>query len=371
MKPMLAATIKDMGDLRYPLYASPKLDGVRGLIVDGQLVTRSLKPIPNSFVSARFARRTLSGLDGELILGSPTAKDVYRATNAACARRAGEPDVKFYVFDMWHMANPYETRVEFLRNLVAPHVVVLPHRAVRSEAELLEYEAEVLGQGYEGLILRHPDGQYKFGRSTVREGGMLKLKRFDDSEFLLLDVEEEMENTNEAKKNALGRTERSSAQAGLVGKGRAGTLVVRDVFTGVEFRIGTGLDDEDKKATGQVRRQVQELLRRREGQAALPGIPRAARRVGHVMRYEVRVPPGRLIGLYNGQVPSSGMLRFTSGGIIKSVIRGDDGHFEMINFREVVMRLEVARIMGVDTPTLVLTRGKASWLKGLRGFRRV
>ena len=79
-----------------------------------------------------------------------------------------------------------------------------------------------------------------------REGGLLKLKRFQDSEARVLEVVEEQFNGNEAQKDNLGRTKRSSAKAGKVGKGRAGALRVRDLTTGVEFEVGTGLTDQDK-----------------------------------------------------------------------------------------------------------------------------
>lgn len=240
---MLAATLTDVEQVKYPVFASPKLDGIRGVVIDGQLRSRSLKPIPNPFVSKRFSLKKYEGMDGELILGRPTAKDVYRQTNGACARHEGEPDVKFYVFDKWDSPDPFVNRnVEKYKD---KHVVVLEQVLIDDETELLEYEEKCLQLGYEGLILRGPESEYKFGRSTLKEGGMLKLKRFTDGEAYVIDIEEEMENTNEAKRNELGRTERSSAKAGLVGKGRAGTLVVVDCQSKVQFRIGSGLNDED------------------------------------------------------------------------------------------------------------------------------
>jgi DNA ligase-1 len=215
-------------------------------VVDGQLKSRSLKSIPNAHVSSLFSKKALDGLDGELILGSPTAKDVYRVTNGACARHEGAPPVKFYVFDTFKFPDkPFERRIEALGLPSNPDIVYVEHLRIDNERKLREYEEFVLDQGYEGLILRSQTGTYKFGRSTLREGGMLKLKRFVDGEAIIIDIEEEMENTNEAKTNELGRTKRSSAKAGLVGKGRAGTLVVVEKETGVQFRIGSGLNDAD------------------------------------------------------------------------------------------------------------------------------
>lgn len=252
MKPMLAATVDDLADVKYPVYASPKLDGVRALVKGGRLYSRTLKPVPNKYVNELFARSSFSGFDGELIYGSPTAKDVYRQTVSVTGSddKAEGRDVKFHVFDRWDVKGPLTARLKNDLDRVdwgqLDGLVRVEQRLVKSAEELLQFETECLDAGYEGLILRSPDGLYKFGRSTVKQQGMMKLKRFVDSEFLLLRVVEEMHNANAAKKNALGRTERSSHQAGLVPTGRAGALEVRDLKSGVEFSIGTGLNDEDR-----------------------------------------------------------------------------------------------------------------------------
>lgn len=243
MKPMLA-TQCELDQLRYPLYASPKLDGVRGVVIDGVLHSRSLKLFPNQHVHQLFSKPEYSGLDGELILGSPCAKDVFRVTSGACQRHEGTPDIRLYVFDKWDMPGGFSERFcNYLRQDAS--VVVLDQRLIGNEADLLAYETQCLAAGYEGLILRSPDGPYKFGRSTLREGWMLKLKRFTDSEAEILEVIEELENTNEKKTNELGRGKRSSHQAGMVPKGTAGALRVRDLISSVEFVVGTGLTNAD------------------------------------------------------------------------------------------------------------------------------
>ena len=241
MKPMLAVNIATEL-VRFPTYASAKLDGVRGVVIDGRLHSRSLKPIPNLHTSALFSRPELSGYDGELIVGSPTAKDAFRQTGSATGRVVGEPDVKFYVFDNFTAPGGFEQRLATLKAL--PGVVVLEQRLVKNEAELLEFEAQMLAQGYEGLILRDPRGTYKFGRSTAIEQGMLKVKRFTDSEAEVLEVIEELENTNVKVTNELGRGQRSSHLAGMRPKGRAGALRVRDLVSRIEFRVGVK-DDAD------------------------------------------------------------------------------------------------------------------------------
>ena len=95
--------------------------------------------------------------------------------------------------------------------------------------------------------MRAPDGLYKTGRATSKGGELLKLKRFLDSEAEIEGTEEEMFNGNAAETNELGRTKRSTAKDGLVGKGTMGALRVRDVSTGVRFSIGTGFTAAERR----------------------------------------------------------------------------------------------------------------------------
>ena len=243
-KPMLAAEA-DLDNLRFPLIASPKLDGVRALVKDGVVLSRSLKPIPNKHVQMLFGRPALEGLDGELIVGSPTDPQCFQNTSGAVRRERGEPDVRFFVFDKHDSARTYLNRMLDVTRAYEGVPFGVPTRLVdavlvENMQELLHWEHYYLSQGYEGIMLRDMDGPYKFGRSTAKEGYLLKLKRFKDSEARILAVEELMHNANEAKTNELGHTERSSHKANLVPAGTMGRLFVEDIHTGQRFYIGTG-----------------------------------------------------------------------------------------------------------------------------------
>lgn len=265
MKPMLAKDAQE-NEIRFPVIASPKLDGVRGLVIDGCLRSRSLKKFPNEHVQAMFSAAQLNGLDGELIMGEPNAKDVYRVTQSATSNVLGKPAVTFYVFDCFNCPGGYSERLKAIKHkaewaqAVGINVVVLEQRVINTRQELLAYEQLCLGQGYEGLIIRAPNGPYKQGRSTVNEGWMLKLKRFTDSEAEIVGMEEEQLNGNAAKVNALGHTERSTAKAGLTGKGTMGALIVRDLKSGVQFNIGTGFTAADRQLFWDQRTKVMGLV---------------------------------------------------------------------------------------------------------------
>lgn len=75
MKPMLAAIVTNREALRFPYLVSPKYDGIRCLIIGGEVVSRNLKPIRNKHIQA--ALRGLPDLDGELIVGNPKALDTF------------------------------------------------------------------------------------------------------------------------------------------------------------------------------------------------------------------------------------------------------------------------------------------------------
>lgn len=254
-KPMLACQNEAeevLAKVRFPVAVSPKIDGVRARVDNATVLGRSLKEIPNVQVLKLFGAPELQGFDGEITVGDPTAEDVFRKTAGYCNRQDDSSAVPtLRVFDLWDQPcmtfdrriSEAEARAEEFGH---PAVLYVPTRIILSMNTLLAYEKEQLDLGWEGLILRDPRGLYKYGRSTLREQGMMKLKRFTDGEFILRDVEEEMENTNAPKRNKLGRTERSSSKAGLVGKGRAGTLVGEDLKSGVLVRLGSGLDDADK-----------------------------------------------------------------------------------------------------------------------------
>lgn len=245
MKPMLAGTIEDRAALKYPVIVSPKLDGVRALVKDGVVLSRSLKPIPNKYVQRMFGKAEYEGFDGELIVGSITAQDACRATVSGVMSPDGEPDVTYCVFDLWNQPNDtFWDRYDELQNMSynKPHIKVVGIETANNIDQLNKHEEEVLAAGFEGLMVRDAYSPYKYGRSSVKQGYLLKLKRFHDSEAIIIGFTELQHNHNTKETNELGRTKRSTKKAGKVGGDTLGALVVKDIKSGVQFEIGTGFD---------------------------------------------------------------------------------------------------------------------------------
>jgi DNA ligase-1 len=256
LKPMLAA--KDASRLQFPLCASPKVDGIRALVVDGVVLSRTLKPIPNPGVQALFGDHRFNGLDGELVVGAPNAPNCMQATTSGVMSRDGSPDVTFYIFDAWHVPEePYKIRETFVRrwhDCCWGRVKQLEQKLVLSQAELDAYEVKCLAAGYEGVMVRDPHAKYKYGRATARGGELVKIKRFEDDEAVVVGFEERMHNENETTIDNLGHTKRSTHKAGKTPAGDLGALVCvslehyPDWYVGhpSEFSIGTGFTAEQR-----------------------------------------------------------------------------------------------------------------------------
>lgn len=255
-EPMLASPLKDGAMPKFPCLLSTKLDGVRAVVFGGVVYSRKLKPFRNKYIQELYGQPEYEGFDGEITVGPPNAEDVMRRTQSMTSSfdkwDHDNPPV-LRVFDIVDKSRGFKSRLAELRRLAKkwpPSLALVEQHEVKCEEELTALEEFWLSQGFEGAMARPADGPYKFGRSTVNEGFLLKVKRFEDAEAVVLSVEELQHNMNEATKNELGRIKRTSHKSGKVGGGTCGALHVRGingVYTGVEFDIGSGFTDEVRR----------------------------------------------------------------------------------------------------------------------------
>lgn len=241
-KPLLASEA-EWDKLRYPLIASPKLDGIRCLIINGVAVSRTLKPIRNKTVQAwvKANAAVLEGLDGELVSGPHDAEVFNRTTSVVMSEDGGE-EWTYHVFDLWNLGHPYRARLQLLLSTAIGlkyKVKMVPAKLCRTETDLKRFEQECIKRGYEGAMVRDPNGVYKQGRSTVKEGILLKIKRFSDAEGTIIACNERMHNNNPEERDALGHIDRSTNASGLVPAGDLGAVCVR-LANGLKLDIGTG-----------------------------------------------------------------------------------------------------------------------------------
>lgn len=236
----------------YPLYASFKLDGIRGINRLGpgaQIVSRSNKPLPSAYVQRTFGVGEYAWMDGEMVVKDIVPGQVYKHTFSACMTHGAEIPVKWYVFDTTRdRTMPYERRYNELQAMYQKYGdeewEVLEQKIVRNWDELLEYEKQALDLGFEGLVVRRRDAPYKFGRSTGPQQWLMAMVRIAKSEFKITGVYEGLHNANPAIIDSRGYTTRSSHMEQMVGKGLVGGFYGHDLHTKVEFKIGVadGLD---------------------------------------------------------------------------------------------------------------------------------
>ncbi len=109
-------------------------------------------------------------------------------------------------------------------------------------------------------MLRGAEAPYKFGRSTFKEQFLVKLKRFEDSEAIILDVVQMHRNLNEAETDNLGYQVRSSKKSGMKPMPLVGAISVKDVKTGVQFEIGSGFTEDQRSELWQKRKILSGLV---------------------------------------------------------------------------------------------------------------
>lgn len=254
-RPMRACNVggKDLDNLHYPVIGQPKLDGIRCILLNGSCVSRTLKPIPNRYIRktlelwAKTFHKQYSVIDGEIIVGSK-----FQETASAVMSFEGEPRFSYIIFDAVESGLFHDSYINRFNSTVAQEfngnsTMVITSTPLTNKQEVLAYEESILKRGSEGIILRSYKAIYKFGKSTLKEEYLLKMKRFIDSEAIIEGFEELYTNDNPPMINALGYTERSHSEEGKLPLNTLGKLYVRDLKTGKSFNIGSGFTDKERR----------------------------------------------------------------------------------------------------------------------------
>jgi len=199
VKPMLAKKWEDYENkVQFPVYAQPKLDGIRCIATKDGLKSRTGKEItavPHIFESLQpfFAENPDVVLDGELYCDK-----FDNDFNAICSivrkSKLTEQDVKnaevieYHVYDMVDSTMRFKERTDFIRdnlwdeNCVCLMEYIVPVDTFLSNKETLdELYGQWQEQGYEGQMVRL-DEPYENKRSK----SLLKRKEFQDSEYKIL-----------------------------------------------------------------------------------------------------------------------------------------------------------------------------------------
>ena len=240
-KPMKGTDVQKLKEpIRYPKFVPLKLDGLRCIIEDGDILTSSLKKhtninLINKLASVvEFCKKNNVVLDGELYTHEVKFSTV--SGNIRSFKQPIHPTIKFHVFDILVKYNnitvdtPYKERLsqlnDFLLNTNFDMLRGIPTKIINSDEELTKYFGEVLELGYEGLMLRNPEGKYKFGKATAKSQDLLKKKPFVTFDARIVGVEEEFSNNNESFINEMGKSVKRNTKADKTPTGKAAKFVV-------------------------------------------------------------------------------------------------------------------------------------------------
>ena len=260
-KPMLAPNEKvDLATVHYPLLASQKLDGIRVLFIDGQILSRSLKPIQNKQLCAKFEPLRIYSesrnviLDGEIFSPELTFQQITHFVMTQDLEGEELPaSLKFYGFDLIRqldLAESFTNRTANLKKALeqVPDIAVAVEQVtVRSTEEVMALFTATLEGGLEGLILRDPTGRYKAGRGTIKEGLIYKLKPWEtfDAAIEAVIQSTEAREGSEKKVNELGRSVTSKKKDDRVLIEKASAFQVS--YNKLPLKVTIAMTDEEKE----------------------------------------------------------------------------------------------------------------------------
>lgn len=204
--PTLAHKWKDSKDkLRYPVYVSPKLDGIRCVSNKDGMWSRNGKP----FIACPHIWATIKHLfdhdpdliiDGELYFHTDQEDNfdkicsIVKKSRPSPADLAEAKTMQYWVFDIKrNNSEPFSDRYKFYFSDLfhkdkIDHKIVRPvfQRIATTEAEVMDMSAKMIENGFEGSMIRNHDAPYVHKRTN----DLLKYKEFQDIDVDVIDIEE-------------------------------------------------------------------------------------------------------------------------------------------------------------------------------------
>lgn len=193
--PMLANDYLKQGHrIKYPCYASAKLDGVRCLAIctEGGVI---LKSRGGKLYDVKHILNQLTGImkagdvwDGELYIHGKYLEEIVSAVKKP---NSMTNEISFRIFDVVS-EEVFEDRIttlKYIEDILYENKVysvdVLPYEYIKSETEMKDLHKMYVAQGYEGIMLRNEQGLYESGK---RSADLQKYKEFLDEEFEIVAV---------------------------------------------------------------------------------------------------------------------------------------------------------------------------------------
>ncbi len=175
-------------------YLQPKLDGMRCLVINDELISRdnknimvtgggSMQHIVDELVELRKLISEEIAIDGELYCHGISFQENMKLIKK---KRPNSTEIKFYVYDVISETN-YMNRYDFIKRIISndfKYITVCPTIRINSEEELNKYHDLFITRGFEGSILRVGSKGYEMKRSS----SLLKKKDFIDAAATITDI---------------------------------------------------------------------------------------------------------------------------------------------------------------------------------------
>ncbi len=191
--PMLATELNSKIE-RYPCYAQPKLDGVRcivfqynDIIVFQSRSNTIFQSFPHLLKELKpfFLKHPDIILDGELYHHELGFQKI-----TSIVRKKEHPELfklQYHIYDIVHNSMMYRDRYELLLSLFKynhfQHLFLVKTIIVSSNKQMNELHNIYVKEGYEGIMLRNPNGLYK---QQIRSKDLIKYKHFKDTDYLIV-----------------------------------------------------------------------------------------------------------------------------------------------------------------------------------------
>ena len=191
--------------LRFPAHVQPKLDGVRciakkenGIVT---MTSRSNKPWNVPHIRKALEKALPEGwcFDGEIYIhGASCQKITSLVRSADPTKKSYKPQSEDLVLHIYDIPYTHDTEGSMwshrVNNLLKLNGLVLPlglesveTLSADDDADLQKVSAHYVALGYEGVIIRGLGGVYTWGK---RSSDLLKFKKFQDAEFMVLSADE-------------------------------------------------------------------------------------------------------------------------------------------------------------------------------------
>ncbi len=191
---MLAHELSEKSKIEYPCLVQPKLDGIRCIIYKKDtLVFQSRNntifqqfPQIAKELEPFFIENPDLILDGELYHHSLGFQKI-----TSIVRKKDHPEldqIQYHIYDVI-CDLPYLKRYEMIRKIKGPRVFCVETKRASSRENIENCHTHYTGLGYEGIMIRNPEGLYQ---EKARSKDLLKYKHFKDAEFLVVGHNEVM-----------------------------------------------------------------------------------------------------------------------------------------------------------------------------------